>query len=595
MAIVYGLTPLGFVPKQLAVIKTEIEESLRSEFGESLNLLPESVFGQLVGIYAAREALIWQLAEAVYDSQYPSGAEGTSVDNILALTNLKRLPATPTITAPITESVPGLLLFGTPATLIPAGSLISVFGQPTFQFSLDTDVTILASVDAIQGIFFSSIPDSGNFKIKIGLLTTADIAFNATAADVQTAIRLLTGYGDVTVSGTFGTSFTVNFVGSSGAQAQPLIDTADNTLLTIATAVNIKATMNQTGAPAQGIGSATCTQTGPIPAPANTLTVIDTPVSGWASVNNPLDAIPGTNLETDTEAMDRRKRLLESQGNGPLQSIVQKVLLLPNVEQAIGFENRNDAALQQITFSSIPTSGNYKILLNGFSTTTLAHNATAAQLQTALRLLPGFSALLVSGDYQFGFTIDFNGGNGGQPQLLMSVVDNTLSDGSPVTASVAYNRPGHSFEIVAVGGEDQAIAQTIFGAKPAGIETYGNTHEFVTDPSGVFPINFSRPDSPSVYVTVAVTVDADTFPGDGIMQIQNELIAIGNLIPIGGLIVGFGTDGLIGAFNNIPGIITYDLKFGLLPNPSSNANIQLLPEQRALFESFNIIVSVTEA
>lgn len=591
----YGLTSQGFVPKQQSVIKSEIEGELQALFGQSVNLLPVSVFGQLVGIFSGREANIWQLAEAVYSSQYPSGAEGTSVDNILALSNMKRLPATPSVTAPMTSGIPGLLFLGDEATLIPAGTLISVFGQPTFQFSVDSDVIIAAAVNEIQNILFSSVPNAGTWKISIGLLETSALAFNAGAAAIQTALRLLAGYGDVTVTGDYVVGFTVNFLGASGAQDQPLMTIEDSTLMTGMLVVNTQVIEAQVGAPSQGIGSATATQNGPIPAPAGTLTVIDTPVSGWDSVTNPLDVIPGTNIETDTEAMERRSLLLAAQGNGPLQSIVQKVLLLPNVLQAVGFENRGNAAQQVITFDAIPDSGAYRLFIKGIATASLAYNATAATLQTQLRANPSFPGALVSGDYQFGFTVDFNGGDGGQPQDLIQVISNTLLDGAtPVTTEVAYGLPAHAFEVVAVGGEEPAIADAIFDSKPAGIETYGNVEEIVVDGSGnPYPIRFSRPSTPPVYISINLQVDQDTFPADGVTQIQNELVAIGDAIPIGGLIAGFGTNGLIGAFNNIEGVVFYELFFGLSPNPLSNDNIQLLPQQRGLFETFNVLVTVS--
>jgi len=91
----YGLTLLGFKVKQQSQIISEWEESLRQKFGQNINLAAESVFGEIVGIASEREALIWSLLEAVALSQYPNGAEGTSVDNILALNNLRRLAAVP--------------------------------------------------------------------------------------------------------------------------------------------------------------------------------------------------------------------------------------------------------------------------------------------------------------------------------------------------------------------------------------------------------------------------------------------------------------------------------------------------------------------
>ena len=54
-----GLTSEGFVKKTLSEIKVEIEDSLRSGIGAFINLLPSSVFSLIVGIFAEREAAIW--------------------------------------------------------------------------------------------------------------------------------------------------------------------------------------------------------------------------------------------------------------------------------------------------------------------------------------------------------------------------------------------------------------------------------------------------------------------------------------------------------------------------------------------------------
>lgn len=88
-----------------------------------------------------------------------------------------------------------------------------------------------------QLISFSSVPTSGQFTLSYGGLTTAAIAYNATAGQVQTALRALTGLSQVTVSGSFTAGFTVTFV---GVPPVALILTAGgNTLLTMVTAVTI--------------------------------------------------------------------------------------------------------------------------------------------------------------------------------------------------------------------------------------------------------------------------------------------------------------------------------------------------------------------
>lgn len=590
-----GLTTQGFQAKQQSEIIEEIQNSLRTAFGTNINLLPESVFGQLIGIFSEREALLWQLAEAVYTSQYPAGAEGASVDNILALNNLTRLPASASRTAPDTETLYGLVVKGTPGTVVTAGSLISVVGQPTQQFAIDADVTIAAAVDAVQSLFFTQTPDAGSFVINIGLLQTAAISHTATATDVQNAIQALTGYGDVTVTGTYGTGFVITFAGSAGGQAQPLITISSNTLFDGATAVNINVVNTTPGAPAQAIASATATTNGPISVAAGSLTVIDTPISGWDTVNNELDVIPGRNEETDTEALQRRLTLLSSAANGPLPSIVAKVSQVADVTSAVGFENRTGAADQFLTISAEPTSGDWSLRINEVTTATLSFDATAGEVQTALRNIAGYEDVLVTGTMADGFNIEFNGAQGGQPQELIVVFSNTLSDGSPITITPSFARPPHSLEIVVEGGADQDIAQAIYDSKPAGIQTFGTTTVNIEDElQNVFPINFSRPDTVTPYVAISLTVDASVFPGDGIAQIQEDIITIGNAVPIGGIIVGFGSDGLIGAFNDVPGILSYTLFFGLAPGPTGNTNIDLLPKQKASFQTFNVNIDVTE-
>jgi hypothetical protein len=43
----------------------------------------------------------------------------------------------------------------------------------------------------------------------------------------------------------------------------------------------------------------------------------------------------------------------------------------------------------------------------------------------------------------------------------------------------------------------------------------------------------------------------------------------------------------------VPGIIDYTMSFGTSPNPTMDVNIPLLPEEVAVFETFNVAVSYT--
>ncbi len=93
-----------------------------------------------------------------------------------------------------------------------------------------------------------------------------------------------------------------------------------------------------------GVASIACESVdlGPIPAPAGTLTNVDTPVAGLAAVTNPADAVLGTALETDAQFRIRREQLLRAQGNATVEAIKSKVLVVAGVTQVTVFENVTD-------------------------------------------------------------------------------------------------------------------------------------------------------------------------------------------------------------------------------------------------------------
>lgn len=844
----FGLTPSGFVIMRQSDIVAAINASLQATFGDNIDLSPEGPFGQLTGIFSEREALIWELAEAIYQSQFPAGAEGTSVDNVLSFNNLKRLAATPTVTdsAPLVEAnqitLFGLVLYGTSGTVVPSGSLIQTSAAPPVVFSLDSAVTIAPAANAVQTIFFSNVPNVGSFSVSIEdpnlqTLTTPALPFNIlanqtqlaiattpaassgfklvmtqagvvsttgvistnaafpTAAAIQSAIQAVSGFSAVTVSGAGGqytiswgaisnpiTTVTANTTGSaitaidsvraqinnlldaqaavtfaattngspnatvqsaagiypgqsisgtgiqanttvvsitgtavvmslaatatataaqltfqnfypytdvtvagsftagfvftfgagtvignnpgSGSQPQAIMLEVTNSLQVGLTVTNLNIVNTGIGAPAQGVGSATCNANGPNFVGAGTLNVIGSPISGWTGVTNQLDCITGTNLEDDTQAILRRQTLLAAQANGPLQSIVEKILLVPGVTTAIGFQNLSGAAQQVLSFSSVPVAGNYTLNINGLVTAVIAYNSNSGAIQAAINALYGYSNVVVTGTVASGFVVDFNGSLGGQAQPLIIVATNTTG----VTITPTFGRPPSSFEIVVAGGNPVTIAQTIYGAAPAGIQsyaspvaqtsgsttaasttlnvssttgiqignsifgpgiaafatvvaigvgtvtmsiaalnTYSGTYVFndattISDAFGnPIQIGFSRPQGVQFFSLVSLVTDLYRTPGipasglnpnakfqpGSILQLQEDLVNIGNSVAIGGTVIGFGTNGLVGSFNSIPGIVSYTLFFGTAPNPASNANVQLQPEQQAVFSTFN--------
>lgn len=329
----FGVTAAGFVTKRLADIKGEIEAALKATFGNSIDLTSESPLGQITGIFSEREALLWELAEGVYYSQYPDTAAGVPLDNAAALTGSRRQPAAK-------GHIIGAIFKGTAGTVIPKDSVVSVSGNADARFVTDVAMTIAAAIDEIQHIAFSAVPASGTWSLTFSGQTTSALAFNANATAVQTALRLLTNLSnDLTVTGDYTAGFNVNFLGADGGINQPLMTSTDSLLTGMSVPIDITITESVAGSPAQVIGNLTAESTGVIHAEAGTLTVIETPVSGWDSISNPTSANVGRDVETDPAFKLRRNQSLRRAGAATVDAIRADVLEVPGVSFCSVLEN----------------------------------------------------------------------------------------------------------------------------------------------------------------------------------------------------------------------------------------------------------------
>lgn len=158
MATTYGLTDQGFVRKTLEVCRSEIEADYRGAFGAGINLAPQSVLGQLLGVHAEREAKLWELGEAVHRAFDPDQATGSSQDAVAAITGtLRERAARSRVTATLT---------GTAGTVVQAGKRASVAGTGV-RFELAAAVVIPG-----DGVFESV--DYGPVAAPAGTLTVID-------------------------------------------------------------------------------------------------------------------------------------------------------------------------------------------------------------------------------------------------------------------------------------------------------------------------------------------------------------------------------------------------------------------------------------
>lgn len=83
----------GLKIDRLADIYSDISTSLKSSFGDSIDLDERSPIGVIVGIMAERYSLLYELLEGVYNASFPATAYGVYLDYVCALNGIARNPA----------------------------------------------------------------------------------------------------------------------------------------------------------------------------------------------------------------------------------------------------------------------------------------------------------------------------------------------------------------------------------------------------------------------------------------------------------------------------------------------------------------------
>lgn len=308
-----GLTDTGFEPKTLEEIRSEIEASLISYFG-AVNLNEESIFGQLVGIFSEREALLWELLQGVYNSMYPDSASGFSLDGVVEFVGIKRLGATATrVTATITA---------VNQTVIPINSQIGGRGIET-DFRLINQVVV--SNENCKSITIDVINvDANEYKITIN-----NEQFNYVTYFLDNKASIVNNLVDLI------NDSDLEIEASNVDEFIYIKVTSDITMTVYISTENLSITEVST------TGQFIANTLGNIPIPLGSLTTIRTPVSGWISVFNDQAGLTGRDLETDEQLRIRRSLSLRRAGSATVEAIRARLLDVPGVTSASVRENDN--------------------------------------------------------------------------------------------------------------------------------------------------------------------------------------------------------------------------------------------------------------
>lgn len=317
---IYGIGEGGFVRMRMAEILAAIANDFKVRTGLDLDLTPDSVVGQLVNIAAEREAFLWELAEKAYLSAYPISATGTSLDLAVSYAGVRRIQAT--------VSDARAIFVGDQGTVIPSGTvvestqLVEGYATPP-RFETQADITITRENVAQLSVRVPN-PTVDGQEYWIDWQT-----FRATVT--ATALSTPEGVAEDLKDQLLAFGAGASFLGST-------VSISSGTYFTANWSSNM--VLDLLGTP----GVLYCEDTGPIPAPAGSLTTIITPVTGWRFVYNINDARNGTDYETDAELRHRYTTGVYRLGAGTVPAI--KANLEQDISAATSvavYENTTDA------------------------------------------------------------------------------------------------------------------------------------------------------------------------------------------------------------------------------------------------------------
>ena len=155
----YGLTPNGPNIKRLDVILDEMHTELSKRWGVNTRQNPESFINHLLTDVGDQIAQLWELGEDVYYSQYPSSAEGRSLDNAAQYGGSTRESAT--------KSYYPIHCTGRDGTKLAAGTMISSTMNPTTQLTITDTREITRSAFNKAAIKISSLGTGDVYTVAI--------------------------------------------------------------------------------------------------------------------------------------------------------------------------------------------------------------------------------------------------------------------------------------------------------------------------------------------------------------------------------------------------------------------------------------------
>lgn len=306
-----GVTPNGWEGKTFQQLLDEVATAAKQQFGEDFPTTPDSVFGQLSNILSASSKDLWDLGQAITDSQNRDAAEGVYLDYLAALVGIQRSTAS--------GSTGNLLFTGKGGVTIPSNFPCSD--------GLGRNVLTQFSATMNRSNCYGSI-----FKL-ISVQANTDYTLNVegniytyASGSNPTTDSILDGLVSVLAAG-------VLFDAQKVDETLLLTYSSYNNLLTTTNSSNI--TLDQI----QTLVTGAAAEEGDLDFPANSVVTLVGSISNLDSVTNPEALIKGRFDETDEELRQRISEREQATGTATKPSIEASISNIEGVTNVLIVEN----------------------------------------------------------------------------------------------------------------------------------------------------------------------------------------------------------------------------------------------------------------
>lgn len=312
----YGLSADGFKRKRLPEIKADIEKRMSNAVGVPIQTRPDSVFGQVIGVFSYDIAQLWELAEKTYYAMYPNTAAGVNLTNAATLAGIRPVAAEQTSLY--------ATCYGSAGTSIPYGSQIRSRIDSTILYSSMAEVAYISTDNACYAEFMiDNVVPGTAYELTV---SGQNVRYTAQGGDSVTQALAALGAGF---------SFEDKFI------------TLNNEVFTIRMNDESKTfaftyknlTLKRMGSPVLF----QCDTFGSVSPVIGEVNQIVTQIAGWTGVENNVPAIVGRDAETDISLRQRWSKSVYSRASAMTEAIQANIYdKVEGVWVAMVYENRED-------------------------------------------------------------------------------------------------------------------------------------------------------------------------------------------------------------------------------------------------------------